>query len=308
MSNVRIEQSVGFCTYLEDIAKLSSLSQDEETIPDNRICEKQRDFHDSLVKRNLQFVVSIAKKYRDMGVPLEDLVGEGNLGLIEAADRFDPDRHFKFTTYAVWWVRRSILKALREQPRTIRLPDQLERRLRTIRTERASLRQKLGREPGQEELSRRLYRRIPKIERLLAFDHREISFDSATVDGMILRLSDRFSKDSLADVEGQLIRRQQILRLEQAMLRLSRQAQRILRDRFGLGGRQRLTLGAIATRERVSREWVRQVESKALRRLRQLLTAGEVRRSDWRNLADKNGPGPPTRGRKAAPRFVEARR
>jgi RNA polymerase primary sigma factor len=224
-----------------------------------------------LIRDNLPFVVSVAHEYRHFGVPFEDLLNEGNLGLIEAARRFDGQRGVKFTTYAIWWIRKYILKALSDQSTLVRIPDHRKRAIQEIHDQGAALERRLGRRAGRDELSEELGRDRAALDRSLAFQHVEISLEER-----LGREGSRSLGDSLADPTGDnpedaLLRRELQDRVAQAIQTLSRRTWRVLRDRFGLQGERPLTLREIGSREGISRERARQLEREALERLERLL-------------------------------------
>jgi RNA polymerase primary sigma factor len=264
------EHSPSLARYFCGITAQDRLSRRREADLATRARAGNRDARDELVRSNLRFVVSVAKEYRNLGIPFEDLLSEGNLGLLEAASRFDGRRGVKFITYAIWWIRRFILKALREQTTLVRVPDHRRRILANVRRETSSLRQQLGREPGRDELSRRLDCAPDEIDRALGIDYRHPAREVG-MDGEPRSPAEDLLDPTGATAEEGLLRRELEDRLEQALRRLPARARRILRDRFGLAESPRLTLQEIADREGISRERARQIEHEALARLRRQL-------------------------------------
>jgi RNA polymerase primary sigma factor len=227
-----------------------------------------------LVEGNLRFVAKVAAEYRHLGMPLEDLVNEGNLGLLEAARRFDPERGTRFITYAIWWIRKSILKALAEQTSLVRLPHYQIRSAREIREAESALMRDLGRRPDREEISRRLDRSIDRVERTM----RTIGQEVRSLDEPAHRTDDRPLSEAIADEaletpEEELIRRESRVWVEWAVGRLNEQERRVIAFRFGLEGSPPLTLQETGERIGVCRERVRQIETQAKQRLRRLLDA-----------------------------------
>jgi RNA polymerase primary sigma factor len=226
---------------------------------------------DATVQENLPFVASVAQEYRHLGVPFEDLLNEGTLGLIEAARRFDGQRGVRFTTYAVWWIRKFILKALSDQSTLVRVPDHRRREIQEIRERGADLERRLGRRPRPDELYRELRRERADVERSLSFQHFEISLEER-----LGREGSRSIGECLADPSGDnpedaLLRREMEDRVAKAVKTLSQRTWRVLRDRFGLEGERPMTLREIGTREGISRERARQLEREALGRLGHVL-------------------------------------
>jgi len=239
-----------------------------------------------LVEGNLGFVVRVANEYRGMGVPFEDLLAEGNLGLFEAARRYDSGSGAKFITYAVWWIRKRILQALDEQSSLVRLPCHHRKRMREIRLAEDALRRELGRDPHREEISRRLgrdgvssaveARGLPAaavgIERVLSRHRRVVSLDrdAEGQDGPMRGWSGRLA-GSNRRADEDLIHGETIDRLVDAVDRLPPAERSVIRSRFGLDAEAARTLREIGREMGLSRERVRQIECRAKERLRRLL-------------------------------------
>jgi RNA polymerase primary sigma factor len=238
---------------------------------------------DELVEANLRFVFQIAGEYRDLGLPLEDLVNEGNLGLLEAARRFDSTRGTRFITYAVWWVRKAIRRALTRHSTNIYVPEYQLKMVRRLRSARSRLSRALGREADREEMSRELGVEIAKIDRILQVKAREISLDDAVSPSRETALSHFLVDRSCVDPEDHLIRREgrELLRL--ALLQLTDQERTVLINRFGLGGGPAFPLSEIGRRLGVSRERIRQIEEQGKKRLRRILAGRALRASAARN-------------------------
>jgi len=224
-----------------------------------------------LVEANLSFVVKVAQQYRTCGLPLEDLLNEGNLGLIEAARRFDRDKGVKFITYAVYWIRKAILKAIAEQVTIVRLPSSQARRIRDIEKAKQALSPRLGRAPNRTEISEHLETKPEKVERALQYNVHGVSLDQP-----LPRLDTGTLADSLSDsdqtcAEEQLLEREVTLLLLEAVQELNEQQSRVLTRRFGLDGNPPQTLEEIGTAIGLSRERVRQIEVGAKNRLKRRL-------------------------------------
>jgi RNA polymerase primary sigma factor len=254
--------------YLREIRRIPLLTAAEEVSLARRGRGGDHAALDELVRRNLRFVVSIAKQYVGSGVPLEDLVNEGNVGLIRAAQRFDVDRGYRFISYAVWWIKQAILQYLGEQSRTVRLP--LNKTTALVRITRAGQRlgQQLGREPSAEELAAFMHLKIGEVERVLNMPTRQFSIDDP-IDGH----DNDFHVDTLSD-EASPTPDEAILEtarnedIEAALQSLNPREGDILRRYFGLGGEQPHTLEEIGVHYHLTRERVRQIRDRAILRLR----------------------------------------
>ena len=216
-----------------------------------------------LVHSHIPFVIKLTKEYRTLGVPFEDLLHEGTLGLLQAARRFDEARGVRFTTYAAWWIRKFLLKAVKEQTRIVRIPDHHLRRIQAARAEHARDSQRLGREADR---------------RPLASTPVEVSLTESR-DGDRQTLADTLADHGRTDPEKHAVRIDMEQRLGNAVSRLSERTWRVLRDRFGLERNRALTLKEIGEREGISRERARQIEMDALRQLRRELTRRPRRRA-----------------------------
>ncbi|HVE77321.1 MAG TPA: RNA polymerase sigma factor RpoD/SigA, partial [Gemmatimonadaceae bacterium] len=222
-----------------------------------------------LVKRNLRFVISVAKKYQNRGLPLIDLIGEGNVGLLTAARKFDPDQGVKFISYAVWWIRQAILSALARQGRTVRVP--LNRTADLSRIIKASeiLRQKLNREPTPEELSQLTGLSTDVVQSLAALNTSDVRLDAPMDPEGDRSLIERFVADEMPDTEEEAMNRFLTDEIEQALGTLPARDAKVLRLYFGLEGGREHTLEEIGSMLGVTRERVRQLRDRALKRLRE---------------------------------------
>ncbi len=255
--------------YLKDIQKYPLLTRAEEEELAARVRQGDMIARERLIRSNLRFVVSIAKKYAGNGVPLEDLVSEGNLGLARAADRFDPERGYKFISYAVWWIRQAILSCVSEAPRMVRLPmNRVGLAQRAARTAR-KLEQDLGRAANAEEIAKELDVTEGEVAEVLSFSRGHLSLNEPiSGDGeessFIEQIEDPNAESPDADVFAQMLGRD----LRRAIERLPEREQIILTKYYGLDGEQPLTLEEIGQRLGYTRERIRQVKEQAIGRLR----------------------------------------
>jgi RNA polymerase primary sigma factor len=255
--------------YFAEVSRYPLLTADEEKALARRVQAGDQDAMEELVRRNLRFVVSVAKKYQNRGLPLIDLIGEGNVGLMTAARKFDPDQGVKFISYAVWWIRQAILASLARQGRTVRVPLNRTADLSRVIRATALLHDKLGREPTAEELSQ-LTGVSPEIVSALAtLNTAEVRLDAAAGKDSDRALMERFAIEELPDTEEQVLDRFRNAELERALSTLPPRDAKILRLYFGLEGDREHTLDEIGKLLGVTRERVRQLRDRALRRLRE---------------------------------------
>ncbi|MDH4038248.1 MAG: RNA polymerase sigma factor RpoD/SigA [Candidatus Krumholzibacteria bacterium] len=262
--------------YLNDIKRYPLLSRAEQDELARRARDGDVQAREKLIRCNLRFVVSIAKKYAGNGVPLEDLVNEGNLGLLRAADRFDPDRGYKFISYAVWWVRQAILHSLSEAPRMVRLPmNRVGLAQRATRTAR-KLEQDLGRDPYAEEIARELSVSEREVEEVMSFSRGHVSLDEPLSadgeDAFIDQIQDEEAESPDQNLFAQMLSRD----LRRALLHLTEREQTILNMYYGLDGEEPLTLEEIGRRLGYTRERIRQVKGQAIEKLRNRPRAQEI--------------------------------
>src|SRR4051794_2203430 len=245
--------------YLYEVSTYPLLKGTEEIDVARKIRAGDADALQELVKRNLRFVISVAKKYQNRGLPLIDLIGEGNVGLMTAARKFDPDQGVKFISYAVWWIRQAILASLARQGRTVRVPLNRTADLSRVIRATALLRDKLGREPTPEELSQ-LTGISPEIVGALAtLNTAEVRLDAAAGKDSDRALMERFAMEELPSTEDQVLDRFRNAELERALSTLPPRDARILRLYFGLEGDREHTLDEIGKLLGVTRERVRQL-------------------------------------------------
>jgi RNA polymerase primary sigma factor len=255
--------------YFAEVSRYPLLNAEEEKALARRVQSGDHDAMEELVRRNLRFVVSVAKKYQNRGLPLIDLIGEGNVGLMTAARKFDPDQGVKFISYAVWWIRQAILASLARQGRTVRVPLNRTADLSRVVRATALLRDKFGREPTPEELSQ-LTGISPEIVGALAtLNTAEVRLDAAAGKDSDRALIERFAMEELPSTEDQVLDRFRNAELERALSTLPPRDARILRLYFGLEGDREHTLDEIGKLLGVTRERVRQLRDRALRRLRE---------------------------------------
>lgn len=255
--------------YLQEIGKVDLLTPDEEVILAQRIKAGDQYSLERLTKANLRFVVSVAKQYQNQGLSLGDLINEGNLGLIKAAQRFDETRGFKFISYAVWWIRQSILQALAEQSRIVRLPLNRVGSLNKISKTYSELEQRFEREPSPEELAEVLEITTNEVVDTMKISGRHVSVDAPFVQGEENSLLDVLENDTEEKPDQELMNdslRREVLR---ALSTLTPREAEVIMYYFGLNGEQAMTLEEIGEKFNLTRERVRQIKEKAIRRLRQ---------------------------------------
>ncbi len=254
--------------YLQEIGKVDLLSPDEEVELAKRIRDGDQLALEKLTKANLRFVVSVAKQYQNQGLSLGDLINEGNLGLIKAAQRFDETRGFKFISYAVWWIRQSILQALAEQSRIVRLPLNRVGSLNKISKTFSELEQKYEREPSPEELAEVLEVTTAEVVDTLKISGRHISMDAPFAQGEENSLLDVLENNSEDTPDSGLINDSLRREVQRALSTLSQREADVVILYFGLNGEHAMTLEEIGEKFCLTRERVRQIKEKAIRRLR----------------------------------------
>ncbi|MCS6823375.1 MAG: RNA polymerase sigma factor RpoD/SigA [Cytophagaceae bacterium] len=254
--------------YLQEIGKVDLLTPDEEVELAKRIREGDQQALEKLTKANLRFVVSVAKQYQNQGLSLGDLINEGNLGLIKAAQRFDETRGFKFISYAVWWIRQSILQALAEQSRIVRLPLNRVGSLNKISKTFSELEQKYEREPSPDELAEVLDVTTAEVVDTLKISGRHVSVDAPFVQGEENSLLDVLENESEATPDAGLINDSLRKEVQRALSTLTQREADVISLYFGLNGEHAMTLEEIGEKFNLTRERVRQIKEKAIRRLR----------------------------------------
>jgi RNA polymerase primary sigma factor len=254
--------------YLQEIGKVDLLTADEEVELAKRIKEGDQIALEKLTKANLRFVVSVAKQYQNQGLSLGDLINEGNLGLIKAAQRFDETRGFKFISYAVWWIRQSILQALAEQSRIVRLPLNRVGSLNKISKTFSALEQKYEREPSPEELAEVLDVTTAEVVDTMKISGRHVSMDAPFIQGEENSLLDVLANDSEETPDSGLMNDSLRKEVQRALSTLTQREADVITLYFGLNGEHAMTLEEIGEKFNLTRERVRQIKEKAIRRLR----------------------------------------
>lgn len=259
--------------YLREISKYSLLKREDEVELAVKIHVGDPEALDKLVRSNLRFVVSVAKKYQNQGVSLSDLINEGNLGLIRAAHKFDETKGIKFISYAVWWIRQAILQALAEQSRIVRVPLNRAGTLHRIGKRSSALQQELGREPTIDEIAEGMD--IPKDEvaKTLAISRSHLSLDAPLTPGEDNKLLDYLADEESPGPDDQTFERALSNSIEQVLRTLKEREAKILRLYFGLDSQEAMTLEEIGGLLGITRERVRQIKEKALARLRHVSRA-----------------------------------
>ncbi len=254
--------------YLQEIGKVDLITSDMEVELAKRIREGDQIALEKLTKANLRFVVSVAKQYQNNGLTLGDLINEGNLGLIKAAKRFDETRGFKFISYAVWWIRQSIMQALAEQSRIVRLPLNRVGSLNKISKTFSELEQRFQREPSAEELAEVLDISTDEVTDTMKISGRHVSVDAPFVQGEENSLLDVLENDSEETPDSELMMDSLRKEVQRALSTLTQREADVISYYFGLNGEQALTLEEIGQKYNLTRERVRQIKEKATRRLR----------------------------------------
>jgi RNA polymerase primary sigma factor len=260
-------ESASLDKYLQEIGKEELITVEEEVELAQRIKKGDQAALEKLTRANLRFVVSVAKQYQNQGLSLPDLINEGNLGLIKAAEKFDETRGFKFISYAVWWIRQSILQALAEQSRIVRLPLNQVGSLNKINKAYSKFEQEHERKPSPEELADSLELPADKVADTLRVSGRHVSVDAPFVDGEDNSLLDVLVNKDSPNADRLLIQESLAKEIHRALATLTEREADIIRLFFGIGC-QEMTLEEIGERFGLTRERVRQIKEKAIRRLR----------------------------------------
>ena len=254
--------------YLQEIGKVDLITADEEVELAQRIKAGDRVALEKLTKANLRFVVSVAKQYQNQGLSLPDLINEGNLGLIKAAQRFDETRGFKFISYAVWWIRQSILQALAEQSRIVRLPLNKIGSINKINKAYATLEQEHERAPSAEEISELLDMSESDVKESMKNSGRHVSMDAPLVEGEDSNLYDVLNTGESPSPDVELMNESLRIEIERSLQTLTPREADLIRLYFGLNGSHPMTLEEIGETFDLTRERVRQIKEKAIRRLK----------------------------------------
>jgi RNA polymerase primary sigma factor len=254
--------------YLQEIGKVDLITAEEEVELAQRIKAGDQVALEKLTKANLRFVVSVAKQYQNQGLTLPDLINEGNLGLIKAAQRFDETRGFKFISYAVWWIRQSILQALAEQSRIVRLPLNKIGSINKINKSYAQLEQDNERAPSPEEIAENLEMGENDVKESMRNSGRHISMDAPLVEGEDSNLYDVLNTGDSPNPDDDLMQDSLRTEIERSLATLTPREGDVVRLYFGLAGQQPMTLEEIGEKFDLTRERVRQIKEKAIRRLK----------------------------------------
>lgn len=256
--------------YLLEIGRVDLITAEEEVELARKIKQGDKQALERLTKANLRFVVSVSKQYQNQGLSLPDLINEGNVGLIKAAERFDETRGFKFISYAVWWIRQSILQALAEQARIVRLPLNKIGNINKINRAFSELEQKYERPPSAEELAEYLEVSPEDVRQSLRNNGRHVSMDAPLIEGdeSSSSMYDVLPNDSLPGPEKELVNESLRKDIQRSLSTLTAREGEILRMYYGLNGKYPLTLEEIGDRFDLTRERVRQIKEKAIRRLK----------------------------------------
>lgn len=255
--------------YLQEIGKVELITPEEEVKLATLIKQGDQRALDRLTKANLRFVVSVAKQYQNQGLSLPDLINEGNLGLIKAAQRFDETRGFKFISYAVWWIRQSVLQALAEQSRIVRLPLNKVGLTNRIQKAYSLLEQQFEREPSAEELADVLDMDIEEVKATMGLNVRHVSMDSPLSDGEENTLMDVLENDNAAKTDGLLVHDQSLkTEIDRSLKTLTERQKEVICFFFGIGVDHPMSLEDIGERFSLTRERVRQIKDKAITKLK----------------------------------------
>jgi len=265
--------------YLQEIAKEPLLTDDQEVALAKRVREGDPMALERMVKANLRFVVSVAKQYQNQGLQLSDLINEGNLGLIKAAQKFDETRGFKFISYAVWWIRQSVLQALVEQSRIIRLPLNKVGSYNRITRAMFEFEQKYQREPSNEELEEILKINKREIDDIIRSAHKHVSMDApiSRDEDEESSLYDVIQDDDASGSHKEMMKESLKMEIKKAMAVLPKRDAEIVSCYFGLRGEIHMTLEEIGKKFNLTRERVRQIKERSLRRLRKTTTSKSLR-------------------------------
>ena len=260
-------ESASLDKYLQEIGHEELLSVDEEVELAQKIKKGDRRALERLTRANLRFVVSVAKQYQNQGLSLPDIINEGNVGLIKAAEKFDETRGFKFISYAVWWIRQSILQAIAEQSRIVRLPLNQVGSVNKINRELNKFEQEHERRPSVDEIADRIDLPEDKIEEAMKVNNRHVSMDAPFVDGEDNSLLDVLADNDMPMADKALVQESLRKEIDRAIELLNDREQKVVRAFFGIGSPE-MTLEEIGEKYNLTRERVRQIKEKAIRRLR----------------------------------------
>jgi len=272
VNSITTRVSDSFDKYLQEIGKEDLITAEEEVILARKIRVGDLEALHKLVKANLRFVISVAKQYQNQGLSLIDLVNEGNLGLIKSAEKFDETKGFKFISYAVWWIRQSIMQAIMEQSRIVRLPNNKIGDLTKIKRASSKLEQDFEREPSTEEMADQLDIPEYQVADSLKFSDRQLSVDAPFLNNQDHSLLDVLSNADSPKADGSLMSESLHHEIERALATLDDREREIIKMTFGIGLPSGLTLAEISEKFYLTRERVRQIREKAIGKLRKQST------------------------------------
>lgn len=268
-NKITSRESIALEKYLSDIGKISLLTPEDEALLAARIREGDQMALKRLTEANLRFVVSVAKQYQNQGMSLADLINEGNVGLIKAAKRFDETRGFKFISYAVWWIRQSIMQAIVEYSRLVRMPNNKAAGYTKVTRAIASFQQEFERDPQPEELADLLQVSLSDVQRALSGRMRHLSFDAPVAgDDSDITMLDTLHSDNETDPDLKIMSESLSKEITANLNTLAPRERMVLASYFGLDGEKQLNLEEIGDRFDLTRERVRQIKERAIRRLR----------------------------------------
>ncbi len=254
--------------YLQQISKFPTLTLEEEKELGRRIRNGDKKAQKKLIESNLKFVVSYVKKYRGMGLGLLDLIHEGNIGLIEAAKRYDPEKNVKFISYAVWWIRQAVIHALSHYSRIYHIPQKISDQMSEMKRVKSALKKELGREPTRQEIAKRMKKTVEEIEDMEILDERDVSLSDRYYDEDV-EVGDRVQDSYSPSVEYQIIKNSIQEQVRAILNELDKKEALVLKLRFGLDDDQPRTLQEIGDGINLTRERIRQIEKKAMQKLAQ---------------------------------------
>jgi RNA polymerase primary sigma factor len=261
--------------YLAHIGQGNLLTHAEEIDLSNRAKDGDARARQRLIEKNLRLVVSVAKKYRGYGLPFEDLIQEGNIGLMKAVEKFDPDRGYRFSTYATWWIRQAVQRAVADKGRTIRVPVHMTEKIRKVSRSYNELSAELEREPLEEEVAERLGWNLEEVRLTMSAMPDATSLDQpVSTDETSSQLGDFIEDEKVSDTPGEVMREMETVQLKEAIEKLPERARYVLVRRYGLDARDPATLAELGDELDISRERVRQLQREAER----ILKGGEYGR------------------------------
>ena len=267
IKSITNRESASLEKYLQEIGKEEMISAEEEAELAQRIRKGDQKALERLTRANLRFVVSVAKQYQNQGMSLPDLINEGNLGLLKAAERFDETRGFKFISYAVWWIRQSILQAISEQSRIVRLPLNQVGSYNKINREISKFEQLNERRPSLDEIAEHIDLPAEKIDEAMSASGHHVSVDAPFVEGEDNSLLDVMVNEDIPSTDKELVMESLKSEIRHALSILTERERKVIEDSYGING-QELTLEEIGVKYGLSRERVRQIKEKAIRKLR----------------------------------------